>query len=111
MTAPAATVVAASPWASRRAGARVARARTRLIETSRSARGEPAVDDQLGTGHVGRVVAGQEQGDGRDLARLGDAADRDARLELLTKRVGEVRRLQRGVDDARVDDVAADAVL
>src|SRR5205823_4986136 len=78
---------------------------------TRSAGREAAVDDQLGAGHERGLVAGQKQRDVGDLARPGDAAERDARLELLADRVGEIRRLQRRVDDAGVDHVAADLVL
>src|SRR2546425_10510933 len=76
-----------------------------------SASRESPVHDQLGPGHVRRVVAGEEQRDAGDLAGLGDAAQRDPGLELLPQRLGEIRRLQRRVDDAGMDDVAADPVL
>src|SRR5215467_10904329 len=72
--------------------------------------GEAAVDDQLGARHERGLVARQEQGDVGDLARLRDAPERDSRLELLADRISQVRRLQRRVDDAWVDDVAADLV-
>src|SRR5215470_15250711 len=72
--------------------------------------GEAAVDDQLRPGHERRFVARQEQGDVRDLARLRDAPERNAGLELLADRVGQIRRLQRRVDYPRVDHVAADLV-
>src|SRR5215472_17866224 len=72
--------------------------------------GEAAVDDQLRARHERGLVARQEQGDVGDLARLRDAPERDPGLELLADRVGQVRRLQWRVDDARVDHVAADLV-
>src|SRR5580765_7979245 len=72
--------------------------------------GEAAVDDQLRPCHERGLVARQEQRDIGDLARLSDPPERDARLELLPDRVGEVRRLERRVHDARVDHVAADLV-
>src|SRR5947208_1812163 len=78
--------------------------------SSSSAGGEAAVDGELGAGHVRRVVAGQEQRHAGDLARRRDAAERNARLELFAERIREVRRLERRVDDARVDDVAAHTV-
>src|SRR5256884_1802677 len=78
--------------------------------SSSSAGGEAAVDGELGAGHVPRVVAGQEQRHAGDLARRRDAAERNARLELFAERIREVRRLERRVDDARVDDVAAHTV-
>src|SRR5689334_22445275 len=76
-----------------------------------SAGREAAVHDELGARHERRLVAGQEQRDVRDLARLSDTAERNAGLELLADGVGEIGRLQRRVDDARVDHVAADPVL
>src|SRR5688572_1383462 len=76
-----------------------------------SAGREATVRHDLGAGDEGRLVAGQEQGDVGDLPGLGDAAERDARLELLADGVGEIRRLQRSVHDAGMNDVAADLVL
>src|ERR671935_33036 len=89
--------------ASVRAGARA----TVAISAGR----EAAVDDQLGAGHERRLVAGEEQRDVGDLARLRDPAERNAGLELLPNGVREVRRLQGRVDDTRMDHVAADLVL
>src|SRR5437762_1899563 len=71
---------------------------------------EAAVHDHLRPGHERGFVRGQEEGGVRDLARLADAPERDARLELRAQLVGEVRRLERRVDDAGMDDVAPDAV-
>src|SRR5438067_1450435 len=53
---------------------------------------------------------GKEQRDVGDRARLRDAAERNAGLELLADGVGEIGRLQRRVDDAGMDHVAADLV-
>src|SRR6266403_4532774 len=72
--------------------------------------GEAAVDDQLRTRHERGLVARQEQGHVGDLTRLRDPSEWDAGLELLADRVGEVRGLERRVDDARVDHIAADLV-
>src|SRR5205814_4525752 len=69
---------------------------------------EAAVHDQLGAGHERGLVAGQEERDVGDLARVGDPAERDPRLELLADRGREVRRLEGRVHDARVDHVAPD---
>ena len=87
---------------------------TWLLRQSRTRRllgREAAVDDQLGARHEGGLVAGQEQGDEGDLPRLGDPPEGDAGLELPAQLVGQVRRLERGVHDPGMDDVAADAVL
>src|SRR5439155_13005307 len=72
--------------------------------------GEAAVDDQLRARHERGLVARQEQGDIGDLARLRDPPERDAGLELLADRVGQVWRLERRVDDPGVDHVATDLV-
>src|SRR5688500_3648717 len=90
------------------------RAEARLIAAGSwcgSACGETAVHDELGAGHERGILAGQEERHRGDLARPGDAAERNARLELAPDLVGEVRRLQRRVDDAGMDDVAADPVF
>jgi hypothetical protein len=65
----------------------------RPAETARLAGGEATVHDQLGARHVGGLVAGQKQRDLRDLARLGDAAERNARGELLAEVFVEIGRL------------------
>src|SRR6266581_8424047 len=72
--------------------------------------GEAAVDDQLRARHERGLVTRQEQRDIGDLARLSDPPERDARFELFPDRVGEVRRLERRVQDTRVDHVAANLV-
>src|ERR1700704_5358269 len=72
--------------------------------------GEATVDDQLRARHERRFVARQEQRDVGDLARLRDPSERDPGLELLADRVGQIRRLERRVDDPGVDHVAADLV-
>src|SRR3954470_15670599 len=105
-TIPAVAPTASSARASRASGPAGARATVAIG----SARREAAVDDQLGASHERGLVTGQEQRDVRNLARLRDAAERDARLELLADGVGQVRRLKRRVHDARMDDVAADLV-
>src|SRR5438093_7550909 len=81
-----------------------------ITSPGRSAGREPAVDGQFGAGHVRGFVAGQEERDVGDLARSRDSTERNAPLEFLPERVGEIRRLERRVDDAGVDDVAAHAV-
>src|SRR5687767_5978024 len=78
-TMPAVAPTVSSARASRASG----RAGARATVAIRSARREAAVDDQLGAGHERGLVTGQEQRDVRDLPRLRDAAERDARLELL----------------------------
>src|SRR2546426_25260 len=117
--AQAATVTSAPPPARGAATPGPARGATPAVATggaaptrrsSSSAGGEAAVDGELGAGHVRRVVAGQEQRHAGDLAWRRDAAERNARLELFAERIREVRRLERRVDDARVDDVATHTV-
>src|SRR3990172_8495829 len=74
-------------------------------------RGEAAVDRQLGPGHEGRFVRGEEEGGEGDLPGVGDPAEGDAAPELTPQLLGQVRRLERRVHDPGVDDVAADPVL
>src|SRR5207244_11903024 len=72
---------------------------------------EAAVDNHLGARHERRLVRRQEEGGVSDISGLADAAQRYARVELGSKRGREVRRLQRSLDDAGVDDVGADLIF
>src|SRR5215831_4598098 len=75
-----------------------------------SLRHEAAVDDHLRPRHERRLVGGEEERGAGDVPGLTDAPEGNRRLELRPELVVEVGRLQRGLDDAGVDDVRADAV-
>src|SRR6266542_4354795 len=71
---------------------------------------EAPVHDHLRPGHERGLLRGQEERGVGDLARPADASEGDARLELRPQLVGEVRGLERCLDDAGMDDVAPDIV-
>ena len=56
---------------------------SRALAEVRSAGAEAAVDRDHGAGHVARVVGEEERDHVGDLGRLGEAAHRDARVDLL----------------------------
>ena len=80
-----------------------------------SSRQEAAVDDERLAAHERGIVGGQEDDGPRDLARLGDPAERYSALDLRAQRGGvgggvEIGLHERRVDVAGADRVAADPV-